>query len=127
MNRAISCLIPVTVGLLFAACTAPAPEQAPGSEGALIATTRATAGGGTRTASEMAGDPEGIVRLNGRLYYVKDRGATLLSTREQRVTETLYLERNGEITVGDGRRVRLRNGGMVTRGGELLEAPPYLR
>lgn len=75
----------------------------------------------------MAGDPEGIVRLNGRLSYVKDRGATLLSPREQRVTETLYLERNGEITLGDGRRVRLRNDEMVTTGGELREAPPYLR
>lgn len=126
MNHVSSCLI-VATGLGFAACTAPAPDQPPGSEGALVATTRATAGGGTRTASEMAGDPEGIVRLNGRLYYVKDRGATLLSSREQRVTETLYLERNGEITVGDGRRVRLRNEEMVTNGGELREAPSYLR
>ena len=127
MNRVLSSLLAVAGSLLFAACTTPAPDQAPGSEGALIATTRATAGGGTRTASEMAGDPEGIVRLNGRLYYVKDRGATLLSPREQRVTETLYLERNGQITVGDGRRVRLRNDEMVTNGGELREAPAYLR
>lgn len=75
----------------------------------------------------MAGDPEGIVNRNGRLFYVKDRGTTLLSRRKQRVTNELYLEANGQVTLGDGRRLRLRDGEMVTRSGELREAPPYLR
>jgi len=111
---------------LLASCAAP-EDAPPGSEGTLIATTRSTASGGTRTAYEMSGDPEGIVNRNGRLYYVKDRGTTLLSRREQRVTSELYLEANGQVTLGDGRRLRLRDGEMVTRGGELREAPPYLR
>src|SRR5687768_16446659 len=127
MYRPRSLALALFGGFVLAACTAPEPDPVPGSEGALVATTRATAGGGTRTASEMAGDPEGIVRRSGRLYYVKDRGTTLLAPREQRVSKTLYLERTGEISLSDGRRVRLRNGEMITTGGELREAPPYLR
>jgi len=111
---------------LLTSCAAP-EDAPPGSQGSLIATTRSTAAGGTRTAYERAGDPEGIVNRNGRLYYVKDRGTTLLSRREQRVTNELSVEANGMISLGDGRRVRLRDGEMVTRGGELREAPPYLR
>lgn len=99
----------------------------PGSEGALVATTRASGGGGTRTAYEMAGDPEGIVCRNGRLYYLKDRGTTLLTRRAQRVTAELSIEANGHVSLADGRRMKLRNGDMVTRSGELREAPPYLR
>jgi hypothetical protein len=75
----------------------------------------------------MAGDPEGIVNRNGQLYYVKDRGTTLLPRREQQVANGLYLEANGQISLSDGRRLRLRHGEMVTRSGELREAPPYLR
>ena len=91
----------------------------------MVATSRAQAGGGTKPARETAGDPEGIVRLNGSLYYLKDRGTTILHGR-QRVTNGLYLEKNGEITIADGRRVRLVEGYMVTTGGEVIEAPKYL-
>lgn len=110
----------------LASCTTP-EDAPPGSQGALVATTRSSAAGGTRTAYEMAGDPEGIVNQHGRLYYLKDRGTTLLARRPQRVTSELYLEENGLISLDDGRRLRLRDGEMVTRGGELREAPPYLR
>src|SRR5436190_12079129 len=87
------------------------------SEGTLVATTRAESGAGTKPAYETAGDPEGIVRLNGRLYYLKNRGTTLIYGR-QRVTNGLYLEKNGDVTLADGRRVRLAEGYMVTTGND---------
>jgi hypothetical protein len=93
------------------------------SQGTLVATTRS---GLARPALETAGAPEGIVRSGGRLYYVKDRGTTLLRGR-QRVTNGLHLEKNGDVILADGRRVRLRDGWMVTTGGEVIEAPNYLR
>jgi hypothetical protein len=96
------------------------------SQGTLVATTRASAGGGRRPAQETAGDPEGVVRVNGRLYYLKDRGTTLLHGR-QRVTNNLHLESNGDVILADGRRVRLVEGYMVTTGGEVIEAPHYVR
>ncbi len=96
------------------------------SQGTLVATTRATAGGNTKPAFETAGDAEGVVRLRGRLYYVKDRGTSLIRGR-QRVTNGLYLEKNGDVTFGDGRRVKLIEGYMATTGGEVIEAPRYLR
>ena len=124
--RPFHSLAAVCGAAFLASCAAP-EDTLPGSEGTLIATTRSSAAGGTRTAYEMSGDPEGIVNRNGRLYYVKDRGTTLLSRREQRITSGLYLEANGQISLGDGRRLRLRDGEMITRSGELREAPPYLR
>jgi hypothetical protein len=96
------------------------------SQGTMVATTRATSGGGSKPAFETAGDPEGIVRLRGRLYYVKDRGTALIRGK-QRVTRELYLESNGTVTLGDGRRVQVLEGYMVTTGGDVIEAPRYLR
>ncbi len=96
------------------------------SNGTLVATTRAESGGGTKPAMESAGDPEGIVRLHGRLLYLKNRGTTLIHGR-QRVTNGLYLEKNGDVTLADGRRIRVVEGYMVTTGGDVIEAPNYLR
>ena len=96
------------------------------SQGTLVATTRAGAGGGRRPASESAGEPEGIVRLNGRLFYLKNRGTTLLHGK-QRVTNRLHLENNGDVILADGRRVKLVEGYMMTTGGEVIEAPAYAR
>src|SRR5436190_451413 len=72
------------------------------------------------------GHPARIVRRHRHLYYVKDRGTTLL-TRPGRVTEGLVLNPDRQITVADGRHIRLTEGYMVERDGDLLEAPPYLR
>ena len=96
------------------------------SQGTLVATSRAESGGRSKPALETAGDPEGIVRIHGRLYYLKNRGTTLIRGK-QRVTNGLYLEKNGDVTLGDGRRVRLIEGYMVTTGGDVIEAPIYLR
>lgn len=91
-----------------------------------MALTRPASGSRTGPSVEVSGDPEGIMRRNGRLYYLKDQGATLL-TLGQRVTPSLYLEKNGEVTLADGRRVRVREGDMVTLGGEVREAPSAVR
>lgn len=94
------------------------------SQGTLIATTNASSG--TGQAFKTAGDAEGIARLRGQLYYVKDRSTTLLRGK-QKVTRNLYLESNGDVTVADGRRIKLVEGYMVTFGGDVIEAPLYLR
>jgi hypothetical protein len=96
------------------------------SQGTLVATTRAESGGGRRPAFEAAGEPEGIVRVHGQLYYLKDRGTTLIHGR-QRVTNGMHLEKNGDVILADGRRVHVLEGWMVTTGGDVIEAPRYLR
>jgi hypothetical protein len=77
-------------------------------------------------ALEMAGDPEGVVRRGGQTYYLKDRRTTLVRTGD-RVPGDMRLERNGDVTLANGRRIPLREGYMVTRSGDLLETPPYVR
>ena len=96
------------------------------SQGTLVATTRAESGGRTKPAMETAGEPEGIVLMGGQVYYVKNRGTTLIRG-SQRVTNGLHLEKNGDVLLRDGRRVRVLEGYMVTTGGDLIEAPRYLR
>ncbi|MEA3208782.1 MAG: hypothetical protein QOE70_1839 [Chthoniobacter sp.] len=126
--RCSSSLLSFVGALALAACAGPetATHVDASSQGTLIATTRANSGGHGGPAREGAGVAEGIVRRNGRLYYVKDGGTTLIQGR-QRVTEGMYLEKNGDVTLADGRRVKLREGYLVTPAGEVLEAPPYLR
>lgn len=121
-------LVTAAIACVLAACTETSNVSRfdASSQGTMVATTRAASGGNTKPAFETAGDPEGVVRLRGRLYYVKDRGTSLIRGR-QRVTNGLYLEKNGEVTFGDGRRVKLPEGYMATTGGEVIEAPRYLR
>lgn len=111
---AVSCALP--------ACTTDTTSQLGTSQGTLAVNSNATSGAGTAPAVETAGDPEGIVLLNGKLYSVKDQRATLLVGR-QRFAQGLDLDRNGQMTLRDGRRVTLREGEMVTFAGEVREAP----
>lgn len=128
ITRSPQLLSAAAAALLLGACAAPqhTAELEVMSQGTMVANTRSEGGGHSRPAMEIAGDAEGIVRLGGRLYYVKDHGTSLLRG-PQRVTGGLVLERNGEVTVGDGRRVRVIEGYMVTRTGDVIEAPGYLR
>lgn len=124
-SRALLPALSLVLGL--AACTTPetGSHLGPASEGTLTANTATI--GGSRAGGpqpEMAGDPEGIVRVGGQMYYLKDRGTTRISPG--RVTEGLVLERNGEVMLPDGRRLKVLEGWMITRGGELREAPPWL-
>lgn len=119
-------LLAVTAGALFhVSCTTPqsGPEGGGISQGTRVATTTVEGGANTQPAYDVAGDPEGVARIGGQLYYVKDRRATLI-TREQRFGSGLVVGRNGEVLLPDGRRSRLRAGEMVTLSGELREAPP---
>ena len=133
MNSRSRPLLVTALGALgLASCAGPetastGAEFNPTSEGTLVATTRPASGGaGTGPALELAGDREGIMRKGGRLFYVKDRGTTLVSG-PQRVTPGLYLERSGEVMFPDGRRMPVREGTMVTATGEVIDIPPYLR
>ena len=110
--------------LALGACTAPETtgEAGPASEGTRVVTTNASSGAGTTPQYETAGDPEGVARVRGSLYYVKDQRATAL-VGSQRFSQGISVERNGEILLQDGRRVRLREGEMVTLSGETREAP----
>ena len=110
--------------LTVAACTAPETtgEAGPASEGTRVVTTNTSAGAGTKPAYETAGDAEGVARLRGTLHYIKDNRATAL-TGSQRFSQGISVETNGEILLQDGRRVRLREGEMVTLSGETREAP----
>ena len=93
-----------------------------GSQGTMVANTRQSSGSRTQPAAEVAGDPEGVARVNGVLYYVKDLRGTRLTGR-QRFANGVHLEANGEVILNDGRRVRLQEGEMVTLAGDLQEVP----
>ena len=115
----------VACALTLGACTTPETtgEAGPASEGTRVVTTNANSGAGTRPQYETAGDPEGVARVRGSLYYIKDQRATAL-VGSQRFSQGISVERNGEVLLQDGRRVRLREGEMVTLSGEMREAPP---
>lgn len=66
--------------------------------------------------------PEGIAKLKGRYYQVRNGKATLLDQKE-RFAEGLYFEPNGRITLQDGRIVHLHEREMVTFGGDRRDAP----
>jgi hypothetical protein len=124
----LSHLVAIAAGLTLAACETNRNISGgdSSSQGTMVATTRAESGGKTKPAFETSGDPEGVARIRGQLYYVKDRGTTVLRGR-QRISKGLYLESNGDVTLSDGRRVRVLDGYMVTFGGDVIEVPPYLR
>ncbi|HEX8294834.1 MAG TPA: DUF6799 domain-containing protein [Chthoniobacteraceae bacterium] len=131
MNLPLStaALVVPVLSLALAGCsTTPESGSSPEgtSQGTMVANTDSSSVANAGTAQTLAGDPEGIVRQNGRLYYLKDGGRTLISGR-QRVTPGLYLENNGDVTTAEGRRVKLREGSMVTLGGEVREAPRMVR
>jgi hypothetical protein len=96
-----------------------------GSQGTMIANSRQASGGRTQPSAEIAGDPEGVARVNGTLFYVKDLRGTRLTGR-QRFANGAHLETNGDIIMNDGRRVRLAEGEMVTLSGDVREVPRAL-
>jgi hypothetical protein len=66
--------------------------------------------------------PDGIARIHGRYYTLRNGKATHLD-QKQRFTEGLYFEHGGRIVLSDGNIVRLHDGEMVTFGGERREVP----
>ncbi|HEX8312511.1 MAG TPA: hypothetical protein VF614_14410 [Chthoniobacteraceae bacterium] len=122
--RSLLFALPIVLG--WSACTTPetGSHLGPMSEGTLTQNTATIGASRSSPEPEMAGDPEGVARIGGQMFYVKDRGTTLLTPG--RVTEGLTLERNGQVMLPDGRRMKVLEGWMITRGGELREAPPWL-
>ena len=121
----VTSLAGAACALFFGACTTPdtTGEAGPASEGTRVVTTNTSSGAGTKPTFETAGDPEGVARLRGRLHYIKDNRATVLAG-SQRFAQGISVESNGEILLQDGRKIRLREGEMVTLSGETREAPP---
>lgn len=66
--------------------------------------------------------PDGIARIHGRYYTLRNGKATHLD-QKQRFTEGLYFEGGGRILLSDGNIVRLHDGEMVTFGGERRDVP----
>jgi hypothetical protein len=92
------------------------------SEGTRVQDANADAAGGTTAAVTTAGVPDGIARVGGMLVYVKTGRATQI-VGAQRFAEGVTVQRNGDIILSDGRKVKLTDGRMVTFAGELREAP----
>ena len=67
-------------------------------------------------------DHDGIARIHGRYYVLRNGSATHLE-QKQGFTEGLYFERTGRIMLADGRYLRLHDGEMVTFGGERRDVP----
>jgi hypothetical protein len=67
-------------------------------------------------------DHDGIARIHGHYYVLRNGDATHLE-QKQRFSEGLYFERSGRIMLADGTYVRLNDGEMVTFGGERRSVP----
>ncbi|MES2569367.1 MAG: hypothetical protein V4710_04850 [Verrucomicrobiota bacterium] len=89
------------------------------SEGTLTQDSEVSAEGTALIAGSM---PTGVARLNGTLYYVKNNKGTLI-TAPQRFAEGVTVQKNGDLILQDGRKVRLIERQMVTFGGDLIDAP----
>jgi hypothetical protein len=93
------------------------------SQANLVVETVEGSGGRTRPALEGGGMPEGVGRVGGNSYYVRNGQATLLTAR-QRLAQGLTFEGGNRVTLQDGTAVRLNNGDMVTFAGERIPLPP---
>lgn len=83
----------------------------------------AGASGRTGPAVEGTGQPEGIGRLAGHYYYIRDGAATRLYQR-QRFAQGYWFDKKGRVIASDGSVVLLNNREMVTFAGEHLPIPP---
>lgn len=67
--------------------------------------------------------PEGVGRVGGNSYYIRNGQATLLTSR-QRLAQGLTFEGGNRVMLQDGTAVKLNNGDMVTFAGERIPLPP---
>ena len=93
------------------------------SQAVLVNETGEEAAGQTAPAFEGTGMPEGIARVGGSYFHVRNGKATLL-TQRQRFSEGCYFEQGGRVILRDGSAVRLGEHEMVTFSGERLRVPP---
>jgi hypothetical protein len=109
-----------SVGAVAGPDSSPATQNIPQSEANASATTTDS------PALEATKIPDGIARIHGSYYVLRNGKATHLD-QKQRFTEGLYFERSGRITLADGNFVRLNDGEMVTFGGERRDVPLNIR
>ena len=109
-----------SVGAVAGPDTSQATQDIPQSQSNAPATTVDSA------ALEATRIPDGIARIHGNYYTLRNGKATQLD-QKQRFTEGLYFERGGRIILADGNIVRLHDGEMVTFGGERRDAPLNVR
>jgi len=109
----------------FSACQSSQKDAyfAEASQSSTAVDRHAGASGRTGPAVEGTGRPEGIGRLAGQYYYIRDGAATRLYQR-QRFAQGYWFDRKGRIIASDGNVVLLNNGEMVTFAGEHLPIPP---
>lgn len=110
-------------GLAGVSCNSPQSRFATESQANLVRDTRESSGGKTLPAQEGAGMPEGVGRIRGRYYYVRNGQATVL-TRRERFVQGLTYDGRQRVTLADGNIVRLTEGEMVTFSGDRIPVPP---
>ena len=111
---------------LIAGCQSTRSRFTAESQSNMIAETTEYAGGRTKPAYEGTGQPEGIARMNGHYYYVRNGQGTLLTGR-QRFVEGATFDPTGRIMLANGNLVRLSEGDMVSFAGDRLPMPPGTR
>jgi hypothetical protein len=109
-----------SVGAVAGPDSSQATQEIPQSQANSPATTTESA------ALEATKIPDGIARIHGRYYSLRNGKATQIE-QKQRFTEGLYFERGGRITLADGNIVKLHDGEMVTFGGERRDVPWNIR
>ena len=122
-------LIPV-LACAFAGCdstrpsigAAPGPDYSPATQNIPQSGSNAPATTTESAALEATKIQDGIARIHGFYYTLRNGKATHLD-QKQRFTEGLYFERGGRITLADGNIVRLSDGEMLTFGGERRDVP----
>lgn len=108
---------------LFFGCEATPSGPTDHSQSSLVRHTNVGGGGGqTAPAYEATGQPEGIARLGGRYFHIREGKATEI-TQRQRFSAHSSFERDGRVILGDGGVVRLAEREMVTFTGDRLPAP----
>jgi hypothetical protein len=126
-------LIPVLV-CAFAGCDTPrhsvgavaGPDSSQATQDIPQSQANASATTVESPALEATRIPDGIARIHGSYYTLRNGKATHLD-QKQRFTEGLYFERSGRITLSDGNIVKLHDGEMVTFGGERRDVPLNIR
>ena len=121
-------LAPQFIATAIVALTLSAPAFGQGravSQGTRVESTVTSSGAGTAEAVITSGAPDGIARINGKLHYIREGKATLI-TGQFRLLEGITVERNGDIILRDGRKMKVTEGRMISTAGELRDVPPNI-
>lgn len=109
---------------LLAACQDSRSESrfAEMSQATMILDSRGPGTSRTPPGWEGGGTPEGVGRLGGHYYYIRNREAIRLY-QPQRFAQGVNYDGHGKLIMPDGNIVRVSEGEMVTFAGEHLVVP----